>query len=78
MRNVSSIRTEKSIKEILQKGKICSISKKYEQDKETSNNDKQIGVCRIMIKIDNDLVFGFEQAIIGMRNPKNSLDKSDS
>ena len=42
MRNVSSIRTEKSIKEILQKGKICSISKKYEQNKETSNNDKQI------------------------------------
>ena len=29
MRNVSSIRTEKSIKEILWKGKICSISKKY-------------------------------------------------
>ena len=31
-----------------------------------------------MIKIDNDEVFGFEQAIRGMRNPKNSWDKSDS
>ena len=31
-----------------------------------------------MIKINNDEVFGFEQAIRGMRNPKNSWDKSDS
>lgn len=31
-----------------------------------------------MIKIDNDEVFGFEQAIRGMRNPKNSWDKSDT
>ena len=31
-----------------------------------------------MIKIENDEVFGFEQAIRGMRNPKNSWDKSDS
>ena len=31
-----------------------------------------------MIKINNDKVFGFERAIRGMRNPKNSWDKSDS
>ena len=31
-----------------------------------------------MIKIENVEVFGFEQAIRGMRNPKNSWDKSDS
>ena len=31
-----------------------------------------------MIKIENDEVFGFEQAIRGMRNPMNSWDKSDS
>lgn len=31
-----------------------------------------------MIKIDNIDVWGFEHAIRGMRNPKNSWDKSDS
>ena len=31
-----------------------------------------------MIKIDNLKVYGIEEAIRGMRNPKNSWDKSDS
>ena len=31
-----------------------------------------------MLKIDNDAVMGFEHAIRGMRNPKNSWEKSDS
>ena len=31
-----------------------------------------------MIKVENDKVWGFEHAIRGMRNPKNSWDKSDS
>ena len=31
-----------------------------------------------MIKIENLTVYGFEEAIRGMRNPKNSWDKSDS
>lgn len=32
----------------------------------------------IMIKIENVEVYGFEHAVRGMRNPKNSWDKSDS
>ena len=31
-----------------------------------------------MIKIENTDVYGFEAAIRGMRNPKNSWEKSDS
>lgn len=31
-----------------------------------------------MIKIENTKVYGFEEAIRGMRNPMNSWDKSDS
>lgn len=31
-----------------------------------------------MIKIDNDTIYGWEEAIRGMRNPMNSWDKSDS
>ena len=31
-----------------------------------------------MIKVENDKVWGFEHAIRGMRNPKNSWGKSDS
>lgn len=31
-----------------------------------------------MIKIENVSVYGFEEAIRGMRNPMNSWDKSDS
>lgn len=31
-----------------------------------------------MIKIENLSVYGFEEAIRGMRNPKNSWEKSDS